>query len=118
MTVQPFVSLRVDYADTSYFATDIHRDHGVQAVPFEDAQKTLADYATLVLSKWEKAVTKSRPVSYKVYLAFTANYDDGRNAQRASTWDTFESVETALKHVSDRSAAVLKELRGIGADDV
>ncbi|MDE0035669.1 MAG: hypothetical protein OXU75_21385 [Deltaproteobacteria bacterium] len=80
MNVEPFASPRADYADSSYFQTDLHRDRGQIVVPFEAAHKPITDYVTVVLSKWEKTGTKSPPVAYKVYLNFTANYDDGRQA--------------------------------------
>lgn len=53
MNVEPFTSLRADYADSSYFETDLHRDRGQITVPFEDAQQTIVDYVTSILSKWE-----------------------------------------------------------------
>lgn len=118
MTVQPFASLRADYADSSYFETNLHRERGQIAVPFEDAHKTIADYVRSTLSKWEKTDTKSPPVSYKVYLNFTANYDDGRKAQRTEGHASFETVELAVKHTSERSDALLQELYRIGKDDL
>ena len=118
MNVEPFASLRADYADSSYFETDLHRDRGQIAVPFEDAQQTIVDYVTSILSKWEKSNTKSPPTVYKVYLNFRANYDDGRQAQRTANHASFETVALALKHTSERSEVLLKELYEIGSDDL
>ena len=118
MNVEPFVSLRADYADSSYFETDLHRDRGQIAVPFDDAHQTTVHYVTSILSKWEKANTKSPPVAYKVYLNFRANYDDGRKAQRTENHASFETVALALKHTSERSEMLLRELYEIGKDDL
>lgn len=118
MNVEPFAALRADYADSSYFETNLHRERGQIAEPLEDAHKTIMAYVTSVLSKWEKADTKSAPVAYKVYLSFTANFEDGRKAQRADGHTSFESVELALKHTSERSKALLRELERIGKDDL
>ena len=118
MNIEPFASLRADYADSSYFETDLHRERGLIAVPYKDAYKTIMDYVTSVLSKWERTDTKSPPVAYKVYLNFTANYDDGRKAQRTEGHASFETVEPALKHTSKRSEALLQELFKIGKDNL
>lgn len=77
MTVQPYAVLRAEYADSSYVETNLYEDLGVMAVPFGEAHKTVVDYVRSVLSKWEKADTKSPPISYNVYLMLAANYDDG-----------------------------------------
>ena len=116
MNVQPFAALRADYADSSYFETNLHGERGEITVPFEDAHKTIVAYVTSVLSKWEKADTKSAPVAYKVYLNFTANLDDGRKAQRTDGHVSFKSAELALQHTSERSKALLRELERIGKD--
>ena len=58
------------------------------------------------------------PVAYKVYLNFTANYDDGRKAQRTENHTSFQTVELALKHTSERSEALLRELYEIGTDNI
>ena len=118
MNVEPFASLRADYADSSYFETDLHRDRGQIQVPFENAHKTIVDFVTSTLSTWEKSNTKSSPVAYKVYLNFTANYDDGRKAQRTQGHASFQTVEFALKHTSERSEALLRELYEIGTDNL
>ena len=118
MKVEPFASLRADYADSSYFETDLHRDRDQTLVPFEDAHKTILDYVTLILSKWEKSNTKSPPVAYKVCLNFTANYDGGRKAQRTEGHASFKTVELALRHTSERSEALLRELYEIGTDNI
>ncbi len=118
MNIEPFASLRADYADSSYFETNLHSDRGQIAVPYKDAHKTIVDYVRSVLSKWEKTDTKSPPVAYKVYLNFTANYDDGRKAQRTDGHASFETVERALKHTSERSEALLRELYEIGKDNL
>ena len=118
MNVDTFASLRAEYADSSYFDTNLHRDRGQITVPFEDAHKTIVDYVTATLSKWEKSNTKSPAVAYKVYFSFTANYDDGRKAQRTENHTSFVTVELALKHTSDRSEALLQELYKIGQDNL
>lgn len=118
MNVEPFASLRADYADSSYFDTNLHRDRGQTVVPLKEAHKMIVDYVTLVLSKWEKTNTKSPPVTYKVYLNFTANYDDGRKAQRTEGHASFETVGLALKHTSERSEVLLRELYDIGEDNL
>ncbi len=43
MNIQPFASLRADYADSSYFETNLHRKRGEIAVPFKDVHKTILD---------------------------------------------------------------------------
>ena len=118
MKIEPFASLRAEYGDSSYFDTNLHRGRGEIAVPYEDAHKTILDYVTLVLSKWEKTDTKSPPLAYKVYLNFTANYADGRKAQRTEGQASFATVELAVKHTSERSKALLQELYEIGMDDL
>ena len=118
MNIEPFASLRADYGDSSYFETDLHRDRGQVSVPYKDAHETILDYARLVLSKWEKTDTKSAPVAYRIYLNFTANYDDGRKAQRSDGHASFETVELALKHTSERSETLLRELYEIGMDNL
>lgn len=118
MNVQPFVKLRADYADSSYFETNFYDDCGVTPMPFGEARRTIVDYARSVLSKWEKADTKSPPVAYQVHLGLTANYDDGRKAQRIDRQASFKTVELAMKHTSERTETLLQELYGIGKDDL
>lgn len=118
MTVQPYALLRADYADSSYFETDLYRDRGIITVPFGEAHKSIVDYVRSVLSKWEKTDTKSPPVAYTVYLILTANYDDGRKAQRTDGHTSFETVELAMKHTSERTETLLQELYRIGKDNL
>lgn len=118
MNIQPFASLRADYANSSYFETNLHRDRGQISVPYDDAHRTIVDYVTSVLSKWEKADTSSPPVVYMVYLSFTATFDDGRKANRTANHASFATLELALKHTSERSDTLLRELDQVRMDNL
>ena len=76
------------------------------------------DYVKSTLSKWEHANTKTPPVSYRVYLIVTALYEDGRQASRSDNHKSFKTVQDALKHTSERTEEMLKNLHRIGTDDI
>ena len=113
-TFQPYAGVRADYADTSYYEANFHRDKG--EVSFGDvatAHRSILDYVSTKLNGWATSRTPTKPTSYRVYLSVAAVYRDGRQANRCASWLSFKTAEEALKHTDQSVNKQLDELNRI-----
>ena len=118
-TFQPYAGVRADYADTSYYETNFHRDKGEMSFgDVDQAHRAILDYVSTKLNTWATSRTPTKPTSYRVYLSVAATYKDGRQANRYATWLSFNTAEEALKHTDQSVKNLLDELDKIGKDSV
>ena len=117
-TYRTFLSVRADYADTSYWTTDGHSSRCIDMtpLPFEKVMPAVADYLSRTLAMVAKAA-RTEPVEYKVSGVINAYYPDGRQAARHPyiKASSAEEVQEMVRAWTDEN---MKELAAIGARDM
>ena len=114
-TYRIFLTVRANYADTSYWTTDGHpsRSIDMKPLPFGKVMPAVADYVSRTLAMIAEAA-KTEPVEYMVSGFLRAFYPDGRQALRhldikAAEAEAIQDMACAW---TDKN---LKELAVIGA---
>ena len=117
-TYSTFLTVRADYADTSYWTTDGHpsRRIDITPLPFEKVKPAMADYLSRTLATIAK-VARTEPVKYSVSGVLNASYPDGREAVRYLDIKA-GSAEEVQKMTSTWTDKNMNELALIGADDI
>ena len=116
-TFRIFLTVRADYADTSYWTTDGHPSRllDIKLMPFEKVNPVVVDYLSRTLAMIAKAA-RTEPVEYKVSGVLNAFYPDGRQAVRYLDIKA-GSAEEVQKMACAGTDNNMKELALIGADD-
>ena len=114
MKIAPSIFLNASYPDRAAYKAGVNLEQSKIFLPPQTVCALVIDYAKSTLSQWDKEKTRLQLVNYSVYLSFTAQYDDGREAQRAYQHTAFKQSAQAVKHVEERASEFLKELKEIG----
>ena len=117
-TYRIFLTVRADYADTSYWTTDGYTSRCIDRnpLPFEKVVPTVTDYLPRTLALIAKAA-RTDPVKYEVSGIIRAYYADGREALRYLEVKA-ASAEKIQELARSSTEKYMKELAKIGADEV
>ena len=112
-----FLTVRADYADTSYWTTDGHHNRTIDLTPraFDKVMPLVIDYLARTFALIEQAA-RTEPVEYNVSGIINAYYPDGRQALRHLDVKaaSAEDVRNMACAATDKN---MKELAAIGGDD-
>ena len=113
-----FLTVRADYADTSYWTTDGHSGRTIDMTPrsFDKVMPLVVDYLSRTLAMIAKAA-RTEPVEYRVSGVINAFYPDGRQAVRHLNVKA-ASAEEVRNLACASTAKNMEELAAIGAADV
>ena len=118
-TYRIILTIRADYADTSYWTTDGDPSRGmdVTPLPFEKVKPAVADYLSRTLATIAD-VARTEPVEYTVFGVLSAFYPDGRQAMRHLLDTKVGSAEEVRNIASAWTDKNVKELALIGTGDI
>ncbi|MCY3759023.1 MAG: hypothetical protein OXG96_14985 [Acidobacteria bacterium] len=119
-TFSGFITIRAIYADSSYWSSDAQGGStalGLLPMTVDAFEKAVEKRLAAILESVRKIKAKTPPTHYRAWIAITARYTDGRQAQRFLD-KTVDSQIKLIDLVESWVATALIELREIGRDDI